>query len=74
MPSLLDASPQLSVRLYKTISRKTVDGKSAVSARYEGAEEFIDLTPYLSTGSAVRTSKSVREPSGAFSITFADKP
>lgn len=74
MPSLLEASPQLSVRLYKTISRKTVDGKSAVSARYEGAEEFIDLTPYLSTGSAVRTSKSVREPSGAFSITFADKP
>lgn len=74
MPQIQDASPQISVRLYKTISRDTVDGQKAVSVRYKGKDEFIDLTGYLSEGSAVRTSKSVREPAGAFSITFADKP
>ena len=74
MPKLLDATPRLSVRLYKTISRETVDGKSAVSTRYKGKEEYIDLTPFLNDGSSVRTSKSVREPAGAFSIVFADRP
>lgn len=74
MPRLKDAMPQISVRLYKTISRKTVDGQSAVSARYSGKDEFIDLTPYLGDGSSVVTSKSIRDPAGAFSITFADRP
>lgn len=74
MPRLKDATPQISVRLYKTISRKTVDGQSAVSVRYSGKDEYIDLTPFLSLGSSVVTTKSVREPAGAFSITFADKP
>lgn len=74
MAKLAQAHPQISLRLYKTISRKTVDGQSAVSARYQGKEEFIDLAPFLNDASSVRTSKSVREPSGAFSITFADRP
>lgn len=74
MPHAPVASPRLTVRLYKTISRQTVDGQTAVSARYEGKSEYIDLTPYLNDRSSVRTSKSVREPAGAFSITFADKP
>lgn len=74
MPQLKDASPQISVKLYKTISRKTIDGQAAVSARYQGKDEFIDLTPFLNLGSAVRVHKSVREPAGAFSITFADRP
>lgn len=74
MPQIKDASPQISVRLYKTISRKTIDGQSAVSARYEGKDDYIDLTPYLGEGSSVVTSKSVREPAGAWSITFADRP
>lgn len=74
MPSAADALPALSVRLYKTIGRKTVDGDWAVSDRYSGKNEFIDLTPMLHAGSSVRTSKSVREPSGGFSISFADKP
>lgn len=74
MPNLLDAKPQISVRLYKSIARKTVDGQTAVSARYEGKSEYIDLTPFLNDGSSVRTSKSVREPAGAFSINFADRP
>lgn len=74
MPKFTDASPQLSLRLYKTISRKTVDGQTAVSDRYAGKDEFIDLTPFLNAGSSVRTSKSVSQPAGGFSITFADKP
>lgn len=68
------ASPRLSVRLFKTIGRKTVDGQTSVSARYEMKDEYIDLTPFLDDASIVRTSKSVREPAGAFNITFADKP
>lgn len=73
MPQATVASPRLTVHLYKTISRKTVDGQTAVSARYEGKDEFIDLTPFLNDRSSVRTTKSVREPAGGFSITFADK-
>lgn len=74
MPKLLDTSPRVSLRLYKTISRSTIDGQSAVSTRYQGKDEYIDLTPFLNLGSSVRTSKSVREPAGGFSIGFADKP
>lgn len=73
MPIAPVATPRISVHLYKTISRKTVDGQAGVSARYEGKSEFIDLTPFLNDRSAVRTTKSVRDPAGAFSITFADK-
>ena len=71
---LKEAMPQLSVRLYKTISRTTVDGQVAVSARYQAKQPYIDLTGLLGDGSAVRTTKSVREPAGAFHITFADQP
>lgn len=74
MPSAADALPALSVRLYKTIGRRTIDGDWAVSTRYSGKNEFIDLTPMLHDGSVVRTGKSVREPAGGFTISFADKP
>lgn len=74
MPQAITASPRLTVRLFKTISRKTVDGQSAVSARYEGKTPYIDITPYLGDASSVRTSKSVREPAGGFSITVSDQP
>lgn len=73
MPSLKVATPELSVRLYKTIDRKTIDGNIAASVRYQGKKSFIDLTPFMSDGSAVRTSKSVRQAAGAFNITFADQ-
>jgi hypothetical protein len=73
MPSIKQATPQISVRLYKTISRKTIDGSTAVSARYAGKDEFIDLAPFLGDGGSVRTTKSVREPAGGFSIIFMDK-
>ena len=72
MPEIKDASPRLTVLLYKTISRKTVDGKTVVSARYAGKDPFIDLTPFLNDRSSVNTTKSVREPAGGFSLTFAD--
>lgn len=74
MPKATVASPRIQLRLYKTISRQTVDGQVGVSARYEGKEEYIDLTPFLNDRSAVRTSKSVRDAAGAFSISFADRP
>lgn len=74
MGILVDARPEVSVRLFKTISRETVDGQQAVSVRYNGKKEYIDLTPFLGDGSAVRTTKSVREPAGGFSITFTDQP
>ena len=74
MPQYAEAKPQISVRLFKTISRKTIDGQEAVSSRYEGKDESIDLTPFLNEGSGVVTRKSVRDPAGAFSITFADRP
>lgn len=74
MPKVTEAKPQISVRLYKTINRQTLDGKSAVSVRYSGKDEYIDLTPFLAQGSSVVTTKSVRDPAGVFAITFADKP
>lgn len=69
----IDASPRISVRLFKTIQRGTIAGGQPVSARYAGKDPYIDLTEFLGEGSAVRTSKSVKEPAGSFSITFADK-
>jgi len=72
MPRVLSHVPQLEVRLYKTISRST-DGQLPVSQRYAGKADYIDLTPFLGDGSAVRTSKSVREPAGGFTITIPDK-
>lgn len=74
MPRLQDTAPRFTVHLYKTISRSTVNGQDAVSSRYESKDDYIDLTPHLGEGSVIRTSKSVREPSGTFSLTFADKP
>lgn len=74
MPVLNDAKPQISVRLYKTISRQTIDGQKAVSARYQGKDSYIDLTTFLGDGSSVVTTKSVRDPAGAFSVTFTDQP
>lgn len=73
MPKLKAANPQISVHLHKAVTRDNI-GNAPVSARYQGQEPYIDLTPFLNAGSAVRTSKSVREPAGAFSITFADRP
>lgn len=74
MPTLLAATPRITVRLYKTITRDFIDGRTPVSRRYSGSPEYIDLTPFLGEGSSVMTSKSVRDPAGAFAIMFADRP
>lgn len=66
--------PDIRVTLYKTISRTTLDNNNPVSQRFQGTARTIDLTPYLGEGSALRISKSVREPAGGFTLTFADKP
>lgn len=66
--------PDIRVTLYKTISRKTLDGNNPVSARFQGTARTIDMTPFLSDSLGLRTSKSVREPAGGFSLNMADKP
>lgn len=73
MPSYQNFAPQVSVLLHKTISRDSFDGQTSVSKRYAGKKPTIDLTPFMNDRSSVRTSKSVRDPAGGFSITFADK-
>jgi len=73
MPRIQSHVPQLEVRLYKTISRST-DGQLPVSQRYAGKSDYIDLTRFLGDGSSVRTTKSIRDPAGGFTITIPDKP
>ena len=69
---LASATPRCTVWLFKTVDRKTLDGRSGVSERYAGKDPYIDLTPFLGDGSSVSTSKSVREPAGGFSLRFMD--
>lgn len=66
--------PDVRVTLYKTVQRDKVSAGVPVSARYRSSEQVIDLTQYLADGSALRTTKSVRDPAGGFSLTFADAP
>src|SRR5215469_8951696 len=73
-PTVKIHDPNLQVTLYKTISRSTLDGNNAPSQRFQGAQRSYDLTPYFGEAGSVRTSKSVRDPAGGFSLTFADKP
>lgn len=65
--------PTIQVLLHKTIKREKIDEDTPVSARYQGIDQIIDLTPYLSESGGLRTTKSVRDPAGGFSITLADK-
>ncbi|EDY2030043.1 hypothetical protein GTB64_004485 [Salmonella enterica] len=74
MPVSRFATPRCSVRLYKSIMRKPGDAGLAVSQRYADKEAFIDLTPFLGDGSAINIGKDIRQPSGTFNITFADRP
>lgn len=66
--------PDVKVTLYKTIKRTTLDENTPVSARFQGIKQKIDLTPFLSESRGLRTSKSVRDPAGGFSLTVGDKP
>lgn len=64
--------PRISIRLNKVIGRENVGGRP-VSERFKGSARTVDLTPFLGENGSVRTSKSVREPAGAFNITLADR-
>jgi len=70
--------PQIEVTLIKTINRTGMSFDDAgnskgakVDDRYK--TQRIDLKPYLGEAGGVRTTKSVREPAGGFSITLADQ-
>ena len=64
--------PKVEVRLVKAFSRGEIVPDVPVAARY-GSLRAIDLTPYLGEAGGVRTSKSVREPAGGFTVTLADR-
>lgn len=75
MPRIEKVTPRVSVKLYKSISRKVgKDGGLPVSQRYADREAFIDLTPFLGDGSQVQVQKSVKQIGGGCTITFSDKP
>lgn len=65
--------PAVKVTLYKTIGRKTIDGTNPVSQRFIQTNQTLDLTAWLGEAGGFRTSKSIREPAGSFSITLADR-
>lgn len=66
--------PKYQVRIYKTVQRQTVDGKSPTSSRFRGTQRMIDLAPWLGDGSSITTQKSVRDAAGGFALTVADRP
>jgi hypothetical protein len=66
--------PRFQVRLIKTVNRKTVDGSTPTSARFQGADGSIDLHRWLGDRAAINTMKSIKEPAGGFSITIPDLP
>jgi len=60
-------TPAVQVLLTKMVAR--VKG---VASRYAATPRQIDITPYLGDAGAIRTVKSILEPAGGFSISFAD--
>lgn len=66
--------PGVQVLILKNVGRETTNGKTPVSERYKGAKKVIDLEPWLSDTSHIRTSQYVHQPAGAFSITVPDRP
>lgn len=73
MPRAIVYQPQIQVLLYKNVDRTTAGDGVPLSQRFKGADRVIDLAPWLSDQSGVRTSKSVRDPAGGFSLTLADR-
>lgn len=72
--------PQIKVALLKGSARASVSYTDMNKAVETIAPRFkdigsrrIDLTPYLGDGGGVRTSKSVREPAGGFTVTMLDQ-
>ncbi|MFM0061388.1 hypothetical protein PQR64_37915, partial [Paraburkholderia phytofirmans] len=67
-------TPDVRVKLYKTIGRQTVDGQTPVSQRVLDTDKTIDLTPFIGESGRLKISKSIREPAGGFVLTFPDQP
>ena len=66
--------PKVEVMLVKAINRTEIIPKVPVIAkRYGKSLQTIDLTKYLSENGGVHTSKNIREPAGAWSVTICDK-
>ena len=70
--------PQLQVTLHKLIQRKSLNGSTLVSTRAAATSasySTIDLTrAFMVDGSALRTSKGLRDPAGGFSVQLIDAP
>lgn len=80
--------PQISLRLIKIVDRTSGSfiegadghatnkpaGGTAFSGRTKKVINEINLVPYLGERGGVKTSKSVREPYGSFSIVLTDQP
>lgn len=68
--------PQVQVKLHKLVQRSTTAGSVPVSERFSGSakDRIIDLSPFLGDGSAVRTSKSIRQPAGGWQLDLVDRP
>jgi hypothetical protein len=66
-------NPAIQVLVFKNVARTTTDGGTPTSSRFKGANRVIDLAPWLSETSGVRTSKSTREVAGGFTITLSDR-
>lgn len=66
--------PRFQVLLTKTVNRKTVDGSTPTSARFQGANGVLDMKKWLGDGSSITTVKGLRDAAGGFSITIPDMP
>lgn len=64
--------PKIEIRLVKANPRKEIIPGVPVASRLGDFRSY-DLSKWLGESGSVRTSKSVRQPAGGFSITFADK-
>lgn len=64
--------PKIEIRLVKAFTRKEIVTEVPVAARY-GDLKAMDLTDWLGESGMVRTSKSVREAAGGFTITLPDE-
>lgn len=66
--------PKLQVTLLKNVGRKTHELATGVptSKRFDGQAAVVDLTPYVGEYGSVRTSKTVHDPAGTFSLTLTD--
>lgn len=66
--------PRFEVRVIKTVNRKTVDGTTPTSTRFQGADGSVNLRRWLGDGSSINTVKGIGEAAGGFSITIPDIP